>query len=92
MTANCCINLLNKEIFSATVLFTINVGVICIWVFVNQIRESIKNYVWDREGEGEEILEEMDNIEKADETDQEVTETKQKAGPAHTGLDNLSVD
>ena len=75
MTANCCIKLLNKDIISTTVLFAINVGVIFIWVFVNQIRKSIQNYVWDREGE--EILE-MENIEKADETDQEFTETKQR--------------
>ena len=44
-----CIYILNFQIISSMINVLINIRVIVIWFFINQIRMSIKNRDWDHQ-------------------------------------------
>ena len=44
-----CIYIINFQIISSMIILMINIGVIVIWFFINQIRRSIKNQEWDQQ-------------------------------------------
>ena len=55
------INIINFQLISCIVILIIVVGLTVIWVFINQIRRSIKSREW--ESEGEDIsIHESDNV------------------------------
>ena len=43
------IYLINFQIISSMIILMINIGVIVIWFFINQIIRSIKNHEWDQQ-------------------------------------------
>ena len=54
------INIINFQLVSCIVILIIVIGLIVIWVFINQIRRSIKSREWESEGEDISIYESVD--------------------------------
>ena len=54
------INIINFQLISCIVILIIVLGLIVIWVFINQIRRSIKSRDWESEREEISIYESVD--------------------------------
>ena len=83
MTVMSFIYFIKVHVISAMVTLTIIPIVLCIWVFINQIRRSIKKCEW-VVGVAEK-LEDIEDAADADDDDDERTEDSSKT--CHTNLD-----